>query len=114
MSPDDKGIVDGLRCSFCGKSQEQVGKLVFGPNGIFICDECVMLCVEIISESQLSLRIASFLFLAVAKTGSACVGCSALKEVPGARSAAPARRGYFVKNSVTIFVNSAGFSNCGK
>lgn len=38
-----------LQCSFCGKSQEQVKRLIAGPN-VFICDECVVLCNEIISE----------------------------------------------------------------
>ena len=36
-------------CSFCGKPQEQVRRLVAGP-GVFICDECVELCREIIEE----------------------------------------------------------------
>ncbi len=39
-----------LRCSFCGKSQEQVRKLIAGPNGAFICDECVDVCSEIIED----------------------------------------------------------------
>jgi len=43
---DDKGQ---LRCSFCGKTQEQVKKLVAGP-GVYICDECIELCNEIIEE----------------------------------------------------------------
>ncbi len=38
-----------LRCSFCGKSQEQVRKLIAGPN-VYICDECVGLCTEIVEE----------------------------------------------------------------
>lgn len=38
-----------LRCSFCGKSQDQVKRLVAGPN-VYICDECVTLCQEIIKE----------------------------------------------------------------
>ncbi len=38
-----------LKCSFCGKSQEQVKKLIAGP-GVYICDECVDLCTEIIEE----------------------------------------------------------------
>ena len=37
------------RCSFCGKSKDQVGRLVAGP-GVFICDECVRLCNEVIKE----------------------------------------------------------------
>ena len=38
-----------LKCSFCGKNQEQVRKLVAGP-GVYICDECIELCNEIIEE----------------------------------------------------------------
>ncbi len=38
-----------LRCSFCGKSQEQVRRLVAGP-GVYICDECIALCDDIIRE----------------------------------------------------------------
>ncbi|SEK95576.1 ATP-dependent Clp protease ATP-binding subunit ClpX [Pseudobutyrivibrio ruminis] len=39
-----------VRCSFCGKTQNQVRKLIAGPNGAFICDECVDICQEIIVE----------------------------------------------------------------
>ena len=39
-----------LRCSFCGKTQDQVRKLIAGPNGAYICDECVDVCAEIIEE----------------------------------------------------------------
>ncbi|EOC99602.1 ATP-dependent Clp protease ATP-binding subunit ClpX [Caldisalinibacter kiritimatiensis] len=38
-----------LKCSFCGKSQEQVRRLIAGPN-VYICDECIQLCQEIIEE----------------------------------------------------------------
>ncbi|NOZ83550.1 MAG: ATP-dependent Clp protease ATP-binding subunit ClpX [Epsilonproteobacteria bacterium] len=40
-----------LRCSFCGKSQDEVEKLVVGP-GVYICNECVKLCVDIISQGN--------------------------------------------------------------
>lgn len=40
---------DLLKCSFCGKSQKQVKKLIAGP-GVYICDECIELCNEIIEE----------------------------------------------------------------
>ena len=43
---DDRGQ---LKCSFCGKAQEQVKKLIAGP-GVYICDECIELCNEIIEE----------------------------------------------------------------
>ena len=39
-----------VRCSFCGKPQDQVGRLIAGPNGAYICDECVDICAEIIDE----------------------------------------------------------------
>ena len=39
-----------VRCSFCNKSEDQVRKLIAGPNGVFICDECVEICGEIIEE----------------------------------------------------------------
>ena len=41
---------DKIRCSFCGKSQEQVRKLIAGSNNVFICDECIELCAEILEE----------------------------------------------------------------
>ena len=44
------GKKDEIRCSFCGKTQEQVRKMISGPNGAFICDECVDICAEIIEE----------------------------------------------------------------
>jgi ATP-dependent Clp protease ATP-binding subunit ClpX len=57
LGPQEEGhpvarIGDGgdlLKCSFCGKSQKQVKKLIAGP-GVYICDECIDLCNEIIEE----------------------------------------------------------------
>ena len=44
---------DVIRCSFCGKTQEQVGgKLISGPNGAFICYSCVDICAEIVDEDE--------------------------------------------------------------
>ena len=40
-----------LKCSFCGKTQDQVRRLIAGPN-VYICDECVELCDEIIQEEM--------------------------------------------------------------
>lgn len=42
-------VPQDLRCSFCGKRQEQVRKLIAGPK-VFICDECIDVCVEILAE----------------------------------------------------------------
>lgn len=40
------------RCSFCGRSENQVSKLIAGPEGVYICDECVAICADIIDESM--------------------------------------------------------------
>ena len=40
-----------LRCSFCGKDQHQVEKLIAGP-GVYICDQCIALCAEILAEER--------------------------------------------------------------
>ena len=42
--------MEKIRCSFCGKTQDQVRKLIAGPGGAYICDECVDICAEIIEE----------------------------------------------------------------
>ena len=49
MPSNDGKKSDFLKCSFCGKSQNQVKKLIAGP-GVYVCDECVDLCNEIIDE----------------------------------------------------------------
>ena len=43
---------DQVRCSFCHKTQDQVRKLIVGPDGVYICDECVDICAEIIEEED--------------------------------------------------------------
>ena len=40
-----------LRCSFCGKPQSQVRRLVAGP-GVYICDECIELCMSILNDEK--------------------------------------------------------------
>ncbi|HAG69766.1 MAG TPA: ATP-dependent Clp protease ATP-binding subunit ClpX, partial [Lachnospiraceae bacterium] len=37
-------------CSFCGKSQEYARKLISGPNGVYICDECIEICADILED----------------------------------------------------------------
>lgn len=51
--PQDRPL---SRCSFCGKFQDQVNKLIAGP-GVFICDECVLLCLDIIGPSAREERL---------------------------------------------------------
>ena len=46
-----KNVDDKLRCSFCNKTQDQVRKLVAGPKGVYICDECI----EAVSYTHLTL-----------------------------------------------------------
>lgn len=41
---------DNIRCSFCNKTQDQVRKLIAGPAGVYICDECVEICADIVDE----------------------------------------------------------------
>ena len=41
---------DDIRCSFCNKPQSQVKKLIAGPAGVYICDECIDICEDIIEE----------------------------------------------------------------
>ena len=49
MARDNDGRDKTVRCSFCGKSQDEVEKLIAGP-GVCICDECIELCMEIVEE----------------------------------------------------------------
>ncbi|MBQ8947710.1 MAG: ATP-dependent Clp protease ATP-binding subunit ClpX [Lachnospiraceae bacterium] len=49
MSPK---IEKQVKCSFCGKSQDAVRKLIAGPTGVYICDECVEICVDILDDLE--------------------------------------------------------------
>jgi ATP-dependent Clp protease ATP-binding subunit ClpX len=49
---NSKNLRATYRCSFCSKSQDQVQRLIAGPGGVYICDECIDLCREIIEEEQ--------------------------------------------------------------
>src|SRR5690606_23684287 len=60
MSKDKAGSYGSLNCNFCGKSQKEVKKLIAGP-GVYICDECIELCNDIIYEDAVK---------AVAKTAT--------------------------------------------
>ena len=44
---------DSIRCSFCGKRQEQVGRIIAGPN-VYICNECVELCSDRVPHGGLN------------------------------------------------------------
>ncbi|MCP9808064.1 ATP-dependent protease ATP-binding subunit ClpX [Cyanobium sp. HWJ4-Hawea] len=66
-----------LKCSFCGKSQEQVRKLIAGP-GVYICDECIDLCNEILDEELVD--------------GQANTGSSGRTQAEQGRSKAPTKK----------------------
>ena len=46
----NKSMTGHVRCSFCGKKQDQVRKLIAGPEGVYICDECIDICADMIDE----------------------------------------------------------------
>ncbi|MBO4844950.1 MAG: ATP-dependent Clp protease ATP-binding subunit ClpX [Lachnospiraceae bacterium] len=46
----NKSMSGHVRCSFCGKKQDQVRKLIAGPEGVYICDECIDICADMIAE----------------------------------------------------------------
>ena len=58
MATNTKDSKNTLYCSFCGKSQHEVRKLIAGPT-VFICDECVELCMDIIREETKSSELKS-------------------------------------------------------
>ncbi len=47
---------DKIRCSFCNKTENQVHKLIAGPNNVFICDQCIDICMEILEEEAQDLE----------------------------------------------------------
>lgn len=47
MAKEKAGV---LNCSFCGKSQKEIKKLIAGPNDVYICNLCVAICIEIIND----------------------------------------------------------------
>ena len=46
-----------VRCSFCGKTQDHVRRMISGPNNTYICNECVLLCNEIVSDDVESIGV---------------------------------------------------------
>ncbi|MBQ3571506.1 MAG: ATP-dependent Clp protease ATP-binding subunit ClpX, partial [Clostridia bacterium] len=52
MAINNENKNSDLRCSFCGKLNSQVKKLIAGPDGVYICDECVEICQRVIKESS--------------------------------------------------------------
>jgi ATP-dependent protease Clp ATPase subunit len=65
MAKDDEES-GNLVCSFCGKNQAEVRRLIAGPT-VYICDNCAILCLQIISEDSWHLRVSYFSFQFVAQ-----------------------------------------------
>jgi ATP-dependent protease Clp ATPase subunit len=65
MAKDDEQS-GNLVCSFCGMSQAEVSRLIAGPT-VYICDNCAILCLQIISEDSWHLRVSYLSFQFVAK-----------------------------------------------
>ena len=80
---------DLLKCSFCGKSQKQVKKLIAGP-GVYICDECIDLCNEIIEEE---LAESSELGSTSCPSRARSSTSSSIRRRPGPRQEGARRRG---------------------
>ena len=75
-----------LLCSFCGKSQRQVKKLIAGP-GVYICDECIDLCNEIIDEELTAPPTFDLDNLPKPRRSTACsTSTSSGRSTPSARS----------------------------
>ena len=55
MAPKMTG--NDVRCSFCNKTQGQVRKLIAGPAGVYICDECIDICADILEEELRMTRL---------------------------------------------------------
>ena len=51
---NDRRITPPHRCSFCGRTENQVSRLISGPDGVFICEDCVGICQDIIDEADAS------------------------------------------------------------
>ncbi len=60
---------ENIRCSFCGKTQDQVHKLIAGPNGTYICDECVAICADIIDDEEMDGELEGGLDINLLKPG---------------------------------------------
>ncbi|MBQ8210453.1 MAG: ATP-dependent Clp protease ATP-binding subunit ClpX [Clostridia bacterium] len=52
MAKNDDSRENEVRCSFCGKTQDMVRKMIAGPKNVYICDECTMLCTAIVEEEE--------------------------------------------------------------
>ena len=51
MAKDDSNFYQAAKCSFCGKNESMVSRLIEGPHGVYICDECVALCNDLIGAN---------------------------------------------------------------
>ncbi len=89
MAPDDKVVPS---CSFCGKPRDEVGRLVPGP-AVNICDECVAVCNEILSDLQMEDTLGSPPHLLSRHAGTfTCPKCGTAFALHSEHSEPPAGR----------------------
>ena len=62
MGKDDILDFDGgiIHCSFCGKSEQEVSRMLAGPPGVYICNECVTICESILAEDEVGFKNAKY------------------------------------------------------
>ncbi len=71
---ETRSEISALRCSFCLKSEKQIEKLIGGPN-VYICDECVKLCNEILAEDRGQQKHETQELIRPSATGVSCALC---------------------------------------
>ena len=82
MAKGDERVGKLVKCSFCGKPQDQVRRIVAGP-GVYICDECVSLCQEIVAEDTVARN--EFDGAALPKPAEPQGGARSVRGRPGGR-----------------------------
>src|ERR687883_164661 len=104
---------DLLKCSFCGKSQKQVKKLIAGP-GVYICDECIDLCNEIIEEELAEASELGLVELPKPKKIFKSLAVAVYNHYKRIQAGEPARRGEDAVEIAKSNILLIGPTGCGK
>src|SRR5918911_142727 len=104
---------DLLKCSFCGKSQKQVKKLIAGP-GVYICDECIDLCNEIIEEELAEASELGLVELPKPKKIFEFLAVAVYNHYKRIQAGEPARRGEDAVEIAKSNILLIGPTGCGK